>query len=46
MSEGELLTDTALSSEHSYISFKLVRIFFSVTDPGKAGREGDIWIKI
>lgn len=46
MSDGELLTDTALSSEQSYISFKGVRIFFSVTDPGKAGREGDIWIKI
>lgn len=46
MSDGELKTDTALASEQNYISFNGVRIFFSTSDPGRAAREGDLWIKI
>ncbi len=46
LNNNEMITDTALASEQKYISLNNVRIFFSVSDPGRDAREGDIWIKI
>lgn len=44
--DGEMQTDTALSSDAKYIRLNGVRIFFSSTDPGKEASDGDIWIKV
>lgn len=46
MLDGELQTDTALSSDAKYIRLGGVKIFFSATDPGKEAEDGSIWIKI
>lgn len=46
LTEGQMKTDTALSSEKKYIELGGVRIFFSNQDPGREAREGDIWITV
>ena len=46
MLDGELQTDTALTSDAKYIRLGGVKIFFSATDPGKEAEDGSIWIKI
>lgn len=44
--DGEMQTDTALSSDATYIKLGGIKIFFSRTDPGKAAQDGDVWFKI
>lgn len=45
LADGEMQTDTALSSEANYIKLGGRKIFFSQTEPGKEAEEGSIWIK-
>lgn len=45
MVDGELQTDTALSSEANYIKLNGRKFFFSSTEPGREASEGDVWIK-